>query len=292
MSQEWNGAGKMVAQNSPNTPQVFRTEDKLCSFVRRVLPGGQVIEMNNAFHDDVVILAFSGSAWLSRQAGRTYEETPGCVVLRDAGQVFNTKTLYSDEKNGSQCREIHIPKNNMAHLLSPDDPFDMSSFDFSNPVISSTKLHERLIHTHAAFEEGECSLMRSTCLGMLLQDIAGATNNRSIDDNRRNCPRRYRDVVEYMRQHYDEEITLQSLSRISKTNQFVLFRQFREEYGVTPHQYLRTYRVNQAMNYIKQGAKLADVAQLCGFSDQSHMNRQFKRTVGVSPGKVFMKTLG
>lgn len=281
----------MVALNCSSSPQVFKVEDTLCSFVRRVLPAGHLLEMNNAFHDDVVLLAFRGSSWLSSQGGRTFHETPGSVVLRDAGQVFSTKTIHCDETYGSECHEIHISVEALDNFLGANRGNDARKFDFSNPVLNNADLHKRLIHTLSVFESRECSLMRSTCLAILLQDIADFTNNKDACPVKKISNRRHRAVVEYMRENYDSEITLQMLADIANINQFVLLRQFRDEYGVTPHQYLRTYRVNKAMKFIKQGLKLADVAQLCGFFDQSHLNRQFKRTVGVSPGKFFARIL-
>lgn len=281
----------MMESNSPvRSPQVIKTEDRLCSFVQRILPPGHQFEMTNAFHDDVVIVAFRGSAWLSQQAGRTYHERPGSVVLRNAGQVFSTRTLYCDEKVGSHCHEIHIPGDNLAEIFL-EHGIDGQQFDFSNPVIDDSVLHRRVIHTQSVFESQECVLMRTTCLALLLRDICETTQGPSVNDNRPRHACRHRDVVAYMRDNYDTEITLQMLAGIARVNPFVLLRQFSNDYGVTPHQYLRSFRVNKAMQFIRQGAKLSDVAQLCGFCDQSHLNRQFKKTVGVSPGKYVARVL-
>ena len=56
-----------MGSNSPlRSPRVIKTEDRLCSFVQRILPPGLQFEMTNAFHDDVVIVAYRGSTWLSQ----------------------------------------------------------------------------------------------------------------------------------------------------------------------------------------------------------------------------------
>jgi AraC-like DNA-binding protein len=281
----------MAIANCSDAPRVFNVDDKLCSFVRRVIPAGHQLEIDNAFHDGVVILAFRGSSWLSRQSGRSYHETPGTVVVRDAGQVFSTKTVQCDPVKGSDCHEIHISPEGLAGILAVNDADECRKIDFSNPVLKDEDLHRRVIHTLSAFENHECGLMRETCLHLLLRDIANVTNRKEAGTRGRRSHRRHREVVDYMRANFDAEITLQDLAEIARVNQFVLLRQFRDEYGVTPHQYLRTYRINKAMAFIRQGLRLADVAQLCGFFDQSHLNRQFKRTVGVSPGRFFSRVL-
>ena len=44
-------------------------------------------------------------------------------------------------------------------------------------------------------------------------------------------------------------------------------------------------RLDRARALIRHGAPLADAALACGFADQSHMTRQFKRAYGLSPGR-------
>ncbi|NMS64218.1 AraC family transcriptional regulator, partial [Vibrio parahaemolyticus] len=36
---------------------------------------------------------------------------------------------------------------------------------------------------------------------------------------------------------------------------------------------------------LKMGQKISDVAQECGFHDQSHLHRHFKKAMGVTPGQ-------
>ena len=55
--------------------------------------------------------------------------------------------------------------------------------------------------------------------------------------------------------------------------------------GVPPHAYLRQIRIAQAKKLLKSGLSLADVAQTVGFTDQSHLNRWFKRLWGITPGQ-------
>jgi transcriptional regulator GlxA family with amidase domain len=54
---------------------------------------------------------------------------------------------------------------------------------------------------------------------------------------------------------------------------------------MTPHQYVLQERVAKARTLItRTNVRLAEVATTCGFADQSHLNRVFKRFTGVSPG--------
>ncbi|HEX5830777.1 MAG TPA: helix-turn-helix domain-containing protein, partial [Gemmatimonadaceae bacterium] len=55
--------------------------------------------------------------------------------------------------------------------------------------------------------------------------------------------------------------------------------------GVPPYAYLALVRVRRARALIARGHPLSSVTYVTGFSDQSHLTRQFKRVVGVPPGR-------
>jgi AraC-like DNA-binding protein len=52
-----------------------------------------------------------------------------------------------------------------------------------------------------------------------------------------------------------------------------------------PYAYLESVRIQRTQQLIKAGKALADVAAEAGFSNQSHMTRQFKKIIGVTPGQ-------
>lgn len=60
---------------------------------------------------------------------------------------------------------------------------------------------------------------------------------------------------------------------------------FKTSTGVAPHQWLLRRRAERAQDLLRRTSlSLAQIAQLCGFADQSHFNRVFQRLNGVSPG--------
>ena len=62
-----------------------------------------------------------------------------------------------------------------------------------------------------------------------------------------------------------------------------LVRAFSREYGMPPHRYLTGRRVDLARRYLLDGCPAAEVAALAGFYDQSHLNRHFRKLLGVTP---------
>ena len=89
----------------------------------------------------------------------------------------------------------------------------------------------------------------------------------------------------HLRERWDQRVTLAELESVAGLSRFELVRRFREQNGVTPHAYQTNLRVEHARRLLVAGAAPAAVAADCGFADQPHLSRVFKRAVGVSPAR-------
>ncbi len=77
---------------------------------------------------------------------------------------------------------------------------------------------------------------------------------------------------------------LAELAREAGVSPDHLTRRFRAAFGLRPGEFLRRRRIDEARRLMHETpASLADIALACGFADQSHFGRVFKRLHGVSP---------
>ena len=63
-------------------------------------------------------------------------------------------------------------------------------------------------------------------------------------------------------------------------------QRFRAELGVVPKRYARLVRFRAALDRLATGQPLADLSACLGYSDQAHMNRDFRELGGVAPTLV------
>ncbi|MEM9906271.1 MAG: AraC family transcriptional regulator [Cyanobacteria bacterium P01_D01_bin.44] len=97
-----------------------------------------------------------------------------------------------------------------------------------------------------------------------------------------------RQVIEYVDAHLDQDLTLAELAAIAQLSSNYFTHLFKQSTGLTPHQYVIQQRVEQAKHLLREGKlAIADIAIEVGFAHQSHLNRHFKRWVGVTP-KAFI----
>ena len=95
-------------------------------------------------------------------------------------------------------------------------------------------------------------------------------------------------VVELMRQRLADSLALEEMASVAGVSPFHFARQFKTATGHPPHDYFIRLRVDRAQELIRQHRRewtMAAIANECGFADQSHMARHFKRVLGVSPGE-------
>lgn len=91
-------------------------------------------------------------------------------------------------------------------------------------------------------------------------------------------------ALAYMRDHYHRVISNQQLASISKMSLRSFERQFLASFHLTPQKYLRKLRLRIASRaLINANESLSEVALNCGFADQSHFTREFRRQFGRTP---------
>ena len=93
-----------------------------------------------------------------------------------------------------------------------------------------------------------------------------------------------RNVQEYLREHFNEQITSSDIARELFYNQSYFCRLFREGFGISFLDYLMLYRISSAKLILSgEDIPVSLVAERVGFLDASYFSRCFKKIVGVSP---------
>jgi AraC family transcriptional regulator len=99
-------------------------------------------------------------------------------------------------------------------------------------------------------------------------------------------PAHARLIEDYLEQNISRNITLEELANICNCTPVQFARKFHVHYGMRPHTYVLGRKVERACRHIRDDRlALKEIALLSGFSDQSHLNRIFRRHKGITPAE-------
>src|SRR3546814_15694485 len=94
--------------------------------------------------------------------------------------------------------------------------------------------------------------------------------------------------IKQLRTHITENlaspITLEELAAICRLSVSHFSRAFKTSFGEPPHSYIMRQRIEEAKRLmLEREEALSQIALACGFADQSHFCRSFRRAAGDSP---------
>ena len=91
-------------------------------------------------------------------------------------------------------------------------------------------------------------------------------------------------AVSYMRQHINEDITVDKLAARFSLSPYYFIRLFKKDYGVPPHQYLLSLRLDSACFYLRSTQKtIKEIAFSCGFKSENNFCIAFRKQMGMTP---------
>ncbi len=152
------------------------------------------------------------------------------------------------------------------------------------------RLYWPFFRFHAALPDETTALHRQSllveCIGSLLGGHCEQTPRSTPDPGRR----RLGWARDYLEEHFADKITLAQLAEISGLSRFHFQRAFSREFGLPPHRYQISVRIERVRQLLRSGWPADEAAGEVGFADQSHLIRHFKMAAGVTPGRYAATT--
>jgi AraC-like DNA-binding protein len=91
-------------------------------------------------------------------------------------------------------------------------------------------------------------------------------------------------VCGYIIQHLDETIERDALARLVNLTPISFSRYFKARTGKTLPDFVNELRIGRACRMLaEEEQSITDIALTCGFANQAHFHRQFRRRIKVSP---------
>ncbi|MFN3407606.1 MAG: helix-turn-helix domain-containing protein [Limisphaerales bacterium] len=94
------------------------------------------------------------------------------------------------------------------------------------------------------------------------------------------------EAISHLELNYDQPVELDRLAQIARMSKRNFLRSFHAALGTSPIAYLIQLRVQRAAGLLRRtDQSVTDIAFAVGFSDSNYFTRQFRKTLGVTPGE-------
>jgi len=98
--------------------------------------------------------------------------------------------------------------------------------------------------------------------------------------------RRMHDIVEYLEEHYTEELSLDKLANRFFLSREHICRRFKQEQGINISNYLIQLRIEQAKRWLSQTEeKIYSISVNLGYQNEKYFSKLFKKEVGMTPAQ-------
>ncbi|HEY5563154.1 MAG TPA: AraC family transcriptional regulator [Clostridiaceae bacterium] len=87
----------------------------------------------------------------------------------------------------------------------------------------------------------------------------------------------------YIAEHIEEKISVENLCSLAGYNEQYFIRLFKQTIGLSPYQYIISYRLKEAKILLKTDISITQIARMTGYRDIKSFSRSFKENFGFSP---------
>jgi AraC-like DNA-binding protein len=191
--------------------------------------------------------------------------------------------LVAWDSSGAHSGESDQPWSARLLIIEADDDM-LTNVAFPTPVLSDPLLARDFARVHRLLAGPTTQLERdgelTTWLNTVVRRYSTARTTTAAAGEKE-----FRLACDYLAEHAEQPISLDELAAVAGTGKFRLVRLFRDRTGLPPHALQIAHRVRRARRLLEAGHTAAETAAWTGFTDQSHLHRHFRRSLGFTPGQ-------
>jgi len=208
----------------------------------------------------------SGSKRLE-SGGETFLSEPGSITYMPPGLGYRSEILESGNMIAIHFHVIEKEAGNAPRILRPEDPRGFENLFYA------------LRGRYQPRREKDY-----TCMS-LLYEILAKISQECIDYEHQTFPKKILAAKTKIEGDFaNPELTIEMLAQQLHISQVYLRRSFRLCFGVSPIQYLKQLRLENAKVLLRTSYySVGCVAQMCGYSSLNYFSTEFRKATGVSP---------
>lgn len=249
------------------------------------------------FNDFVITSMVRGKKVMHLLGDEPFDYLPGETVIVPANETMKIDFPEAEHGNPTQCIALAVDKgyihntlnylneyyNTREHDHAWELQFNQYHFHNDNDVSDLINKLIRICRGESIVKNIYADLNLKELLIRLVQSQYLQQISKESQTN--SNAGRLQFILDYIRKHITDKILVDDLSIKSHMNRSAFFKLFRDQFGITPVEYINRERVKLAKHLLADSTlSVTEISWQTGFNDVNYFVRLFKKTEGITPG--------
>ncbi|MCQ2401983.1 MAG: response regulator [Lachnospiraceae bacterium] len=233
-------------------------DEHRCEVIGEAGDGKEGIELSEALQPDIIITDIN----MPGIDGLTMIEH-----LKDSTSAeFIIFSGHSDFGYAKQAIKLGVH----GYLLKPvDDDEFLEVLDETVETIEKSRQYDRMLRDLDCLDQSDVRKL------FAVGENSGTGKDKHVDS-----------VIEYIKNHYAEDVTVRSASESLNMSESYLAKVFHSKTGYTFLEYLTMYRIEKAIELLSEGdMRTYEVANTVGYQDTKYFSKLFRKFTGMTPSE-------
>jgi AraC-like DNA-binding protein len=250
------------------------------------------------FKDLVITSMVTGRKVMHLADHPDFEYLPGETVILPANQSMVIDFPESTHRKPTQCIALTVNAEyiqatmqylNECYNSSSDEyhewNIDYSQYHFSNDAEIAATIN-KIIRNCSSGDQAKNIYADLSLKELLIRLVQSQYLKRvETDKNEKKNSSRQHYLLDYIHGHLSDKLGVDALSRKAHMSRNEFFRWFRQQFGISPLEYINRERIKLAKQLLAiKNTTVTEAAYQCGFTDVNYFVRLFKKSEGITPG--------